>query len=356
MKCDVRAHPRGRGAARNVKNRFERLETVPVEEGLTGPESDPRTTLIEDRARSIIARNDSPDVPFDRSINPYRGCEHGCSYCFARPSHAYLDLSPGLDFETKILFKPNAAELLRKELAKRGYVCRAMAMGTNTDPYQPAERGLGLTRRILEVLKDHRHPVTIVTKSALVLRDLDLLAPMASDRLASVHLSITTLDPELARDMEPRAAAPSRRLETVHQLACAGVPVGVLASPMVPGLNDAELDSILEAAKRAGASSAGYLLIRLPHEVRELFVDWLERTYPTKADKVLAHIREMRGGELNDPRFVERHTGEGPLAELMRRRFELACKRLGLNRDRFELDTSRFRVPGRPGAQGRLFG
>ncbi|HXV77031.1 MAG TPA: PA0069 family radical SAM protein [Candidatus Polarisedimenticolaceae bacterium] len=347
--------PRGRGATRNVRSRFERLGYEPFHDDGADPPADPRTTLIADRSRSIITRNDSPDIPFDRSINPYRGCEHGCSYCFARPTHAYLDMSPGLDFETKIVFKPNAPELLERELARRDYACLPLALGTNTDPYQPAERGLELTRRLLLVLERHRHPVTIVTKSALVTRDLDILAPMAERRLAAVYLSITTLDDQLARRMEPRAAAPARRLATLARLADHGVPTGVLASPIIPGLNDDELERILEAAAKHGASRAGYLLLRLPHEVREIFSDWLERAYPGRASKILARIREMRGGELNDPRYGERHVGRGPFAELLARRFELAVRRLGLADRRTELDTTQFRVPRGGGRQGALF-
>ena len=348
--------PHGRGAVRNVKNRYERRETVPHPEALDEEDleaaANPATELIEDRARSIIARNDSPDLRFDRSINPYRGCDHGCVYCFARPSHAWLDMSPGLDFETRILFKPHAAELLRRELARKGYRCRPIALGSNTDPYQPAERKLRITRAILEVLAEHAHPVTIVTKSALVKRDLDLLVPMARRRLAAVYVSLTTLDPALARTMEPRAAAPARRVETLAAVTRAGVPTGVLASPMIPGLNDTELESILEAAAGAGVRTAAYLLVRLPNEVKPIFVEWLETNFPARAAKVLHQLREMRGGALNDPRFGSRFTGQGPLAELLERRFDIACRRLGLNGDRAELDCASFRVPS---AQGTLF-
>ena len=348
--------PHGRGAVRNVKNRYERRETVPLPEALDAEDleagANPATELIEDRARSIIAKNDSPDISFDRSINPYRGCEHGCVYCFARPSHAWLDMSPGLDFETRILFKSNAAELLRRELASKSYRCAPIALGSNTDPYQPAERKLRITRSILEVLAEHDHPVTIVTKSALVTRDLDLLAPMARRRLAAVYVSVTTLDPALARTMEPRAASPARRVETLASVTAAGVPTGVLASPMIPGLNDAELESILEAAAGAGVRTAAYLLVRLPHEVKTIFVEWLETNFPTRAAKVLHQLREMRGGALNDPRFGSRFTGQGPFAQLLQRRFEIACRRLGLDADRTELDCSSFRPPR---AQGSLF-
>jgi DNA repair photolyase len=342
---------RGRGALRNVKSRYDRRETVPVPGEADGA-STPRTVWIADDPRSIIATNDSPDVPFDQSINPYRGCEHGCVYCFARPTHAWLGLSPGLDFETRILFKRNAADLLRRELSRKSYECRPLALGSNTDPYQPAESRLRITREILELLAEHDHPVTVVTKSALVTRDLDLLAAMARRRLAAVYFSVTTLDPDLARTMEPRAAAPARRIETLAAVAGSGVPTGVLASPMIPGLNDAELERILEAAARAGARTAGYLLVRLPHEVKEIFTEWLETHYPARASKVLNLLRDMRGGSLNDPRFDLRHTGQGPLADLLRRRFEVACRRLALSTERPELDRSSFRRPSR---QGTLF-
>jgi DNA repair photolyase len=348
---------RGRGAASNPANRFHARHVEPFDDGWGGADEPLpvlRTVVTPDPTRTILASNDSPDIPFDRSINPYRGCEHGCIYCFARPSHAYLDLSPGLDFETRILAKPRAAELLRRELGRPGYRCEPIALGTNTDPYQPAERALGITRSILQVLAEHAHPFSIVTKSSLVLRDLDVIAPMAAAGRALVFVSVTTLDRALARRMEPRAAAPGRRLEAVHELAAAGVPTGVLASPMIPGINDAELEAILEQAARAGARQAGYLLVRLPHELEELFTDWLERHYPARKDKVLHRIREMRGGRLNDPRFGRRMRGEGPHAVLLRRRFEIACRRLGLERERPRLDVTGFRVPGRP-EQGKLF-
>ncbi|HEX6852661.1 MAG TPA: PA0069 family radical SAM protein [Candidatus Polarisedimenticolaceae bacterium] len=340
-----------RGFTINPAGRFEVRRFEP-----DFPEGDASTVVVEDRTRSILATNDSPDVPFDRSINPYRGCEHGCAYCFARPSHAYLGWSPGRDFETKILAKPRAADLLRRELAKPGYRCEPIALGTNTDPYQPLERKMRITRSVLEVLVEHRHPFSIVTKSAGVLRDLDLIAPMAREGMAKVFLSITTLDPELARRLEPRASAPRRRLEALRGLGSEGVPTGVLASPMIPGLNDHELERILEASAAAGASSAGYLLVRLPNEMKTLFVEWLGLHYPTKAGKVLALIREMRGGELNDPRFGERMRGRGPYADLLARRFEVACRRYGLRGREASLDTSRFRVPEPVGRQRRLFG
>jgi DNA repair photolyase len=302
-----------------------------------------------------LTTNQSPDIPFNRSINPYKGCEHGCVYCFARPSHSFLDLSPGLDFESRIFSKPNAPELLRRELGKRGYVCEPVALGINTDAYQPVERRLGLTRSILEVLQQHRHPVIIITKSNLVLRDLDLLEAMARDRLAAVYLSVTTLDRTLARRMEPRAPTPERRLDAIRGLADAGVPTGVMAAPMIPGLNDHELEKILEAAAAAGAGSASYILLRLPHELRSLFVEWLEAHYPLKAAKVLGQIRDLRGGKLNDSRFGRRMRGTGPYAELLSRRFEIARRRLGLDGRRLRLDDSLFRVPRGAAGQGRLF-
>jgi DNA repair photolyase len=349
---------KGRGAVRNVPGRFERFHVTPFDDGwgsLDEPVSRVDTVVTTDRSRSILNTNDSPDIPFNRSVNPYKGCEHGCAYCFARPSHAYLDLSPGLDFESRILSKPGAADLLRKTLSKPGYRCEVLALGSNTDPYQPVERKLRITRAILEVLAEFRHPFTVVTKSNMVLRDLDLLMPMARDGLAVVHVSITTLDRTLARRMEPRAPTPQRRLEAVRSLNDAGVPVGVLASPMIPGLNDHELDRILEAAAIAGATSASYLMVRLPHELKVLFVEWLEAHYPSKAKKVLRRIREMRGGRLNDPRFVSRMRGRGSHAEVLRRRFEVACRRLGLDRESPDLDVSRFRVPPADDKQGRLF-
>ena len=308
-----------------------------------------------DASRTVIARNASPDVPFDRSINPYRGCEHGCVYCFARPGHAYLGLSPGLDFETRIFAKPEAAKRLSAELAKPSYVPAVIAIGTNTDPYQPVEKRLGITRSILEVLWAARHPVAIVTKSNLVLRDLDILAPMAEAKLARVLVSVTTLDPSLARKMEPRAPRPGLRLETIRRLADSGVPTGTLAAPMIPGLNDDELEAILEAAARAGATSAGYILLRLPLEVKALFIEWLEVHFPDRKKKVLALLRACRRGKLYDPAFGTRMTGEGVTAQLLARRFELACKRLGLAGNEWDLDTSQFEKPRPHGEQLALF-
>ena len=349
---------KGRGAVSNLPGRYERRPVVPFDDGWS--DADPPvdrlpTIATPERSRTIIATNDSPDIPFNRSINPYKGCEHGCIYCFARPTHAYLDLSPGLDFETRIFTKPDAPALLRKALCKPGYRCEVMALGTNTDPYQPLERRLRITRGVLETLREFHHPLSVVTKSTLVLRDLDILAPMARDGLVTVYLSVTTLDRALARRMEPRAATPGRRLQTIAALEEAGVPTGVLASPMIPGINDHELERILEAAAASGARTANYILVRLPHEVRELFEQWLETHYPARAAKVLGQIREMRGGRLNDPRFGSRMRGRGPRAELLRRRFEIAARRHGLVRDPPALDCSRFRVPPSARPQGRLF-
>lgn len=343
---------KGRGATFNPANRFESEAVSPFDDGWDTLDADhagsvpPRTTLIRDSARSVIAWNQSPDIGFDRAVNPYRGCEHGCVYCYARPSHAYLGYSPGLDFETKLLYKPNVAELLEKELRKPGYVARPIALGSNTDPYQPVERTLRLTRSVLELLDSVSHPVTIVTKSHGVTRDIDILARMASRNLVRVHLSVTTLDPGLARTMEPRASTPARRLQAIAALREAGISTAVLASPMIPGLNDAELEHILEAAARAGAVWAGYILLRLPYEVKQLFEDWLHRHFPDRARHVLSLVRQTRGGALNDPEFGQRFSGTGVYADLLARRFHRAANRLGLL-DRQPLDCSRFAVASR---------
>ncbi|WP_431858412.1 PA0069 family radical SAM protein [Azospirillum sp.] len=346
---------KGRGAVSNRSGRFEPHARVSVDDGWTfDDDHDPpplRTTLSVDTSRTIITRNSSPDIPFDRSINPYKGCEHGCVYCFARPTHAYLGLSPGLDFETKLFHKPDAPDLLKKELRARGYTVATMALGANTDPYQPVERDLGLTRRILEVLDEANHPVALVTKSALVLRDLDILARMAARNLAHVCISVTTLDRGLARRLEPRAATPPRRLEVIRELSRAGVPVAVLASPMIPGLTDHELESILEAAAAAGASGASYILVRLPLEISGLFEEWLRTHAPQRADRVLSLIRQCRGGALYQSGFGRRMAGQGPYAELLSRRFRLTAERLGLGGRWRELDTASFRPPPMPGDQ-----
>lgn len=337
----------GRGAVTNPTGRFERLRADDFDDGWQSGEDDPPprldTSITFDRTRSIIARNESPDIGFDRSINPYRGCEHGCIYCFARPTHAWLGLSPGLDFETRLFAKPNAAELLERELAKPGYRPRTIAMGTNTDPYQPVERRLKITRAILEVLSKHNHPVAIVTKGALVARDLDILGPMAERGLASVGVSVTTLDAKLAQVMEPRAARPERRIETIRMLAAAGVPVTVMAAPMIPALNDHELEAILIRARQAGATHASYILLRLPLELKELFGDWLSTHFPKRKQRVLNRLRDMRGGDLYRSRFGERMRGTGHDARLLEERFRIAARQQGYATEATLLDTERFR-------------
>jgi DNA repair photolyase len=348
---------KGRGATFNPQNRFRKEEREAVDDGWAAPENPddgappPLKTVVRiQQARTIIARNESPDIPFSQSINPYQGCEHGCVYCYARPSHAYLDLSPGLDFETKLFAKPDAARLLVAELARPGYVCDPIALGSNTDPYQPIEREWKVTRSIIETLAACDHPLTITTKGALILRDLDLLAPLAAKHLVRVFISIAMLDRELARKLDPRAAAPHRRLEIVKALADAGVPVGVNVAPVIPQLTDKDLESILEAAAAAGAKHAGYTLLRLPREVAPLFRDWLAVHYPLRAAHVMSLVQNIRGGRDNDPRFGARMHGEGNFADLIRKRFRLACKRLGLNAERdLPLDTSRFRRPAAAG-------
>jgi DNA repair photolyase len=337
----------GRGALSNASSRFDDERKIRTDDGWDIEDELPplRTILTKDATRTILARNTSPDIPFDRSINPYRGCEHGCIYCFARPTHAYLGLSPGLDFETRILFKPEAAKLLSAELAAPKYRCDIVAMGTNTDPYQPVERDLKITRSILQVLSDFNNPVGIVTKGHLVTRDIDILADMAKRNLAEVFLSITTLDKDLARDMEPRASAPHRRLDAIKRLADAGVPVGVMTAPMIPGLNDHEMEAILEASAKAGATRAGFTVLRLPLEIKELFDEWLRANRPDRAERVLSLIRQMRGGALYQAEFGTRMRGEGPIAQLLSARFQAAVKRLGLNKIRYRLDTLRFAVP-----------
>ncbi len=355
----INAPRKGRGAASNDSGRFEAEKRVGFDDGWGLADAEPlplTTTLSIDATRTIIARNDSPDIGFDRSINPYRGCEHGCIYCYARPSHAYLGLSPGLDFESRLFYKPQAAALLAAELRKKGYACRPIALGSNTDPYQPVERRLGVTRSILEVLRDFRHPVTIVSKSALIRRDLDILSEMAKDRLAIVTISVTTLDRALARVMEPRAATPERRLETIAALADAGVPTGVLSAPMIPALNDSEMEQILERARAAGATSAGYTLLRLPLELKALFREWLETHFPDKAAHVLSLVAQAHGGRLYDSAWSKRMTGAGPYADMLRVRFDRACRKLGFNqRTTDPLDITRFRPPPQTGDQLSLF-
>jgi DNA repair photolyase len=349
--------PRGRGSATRPDSRFLAWQREDIDDGWPQDEAAPapRTQLLTDTARSVITYNSSPDVPFDRSINPYRGCEHGCVYCFARPSHAWLGLSPGLDFETRLFCKPNAAERLEEELAHPGYRPAPIALGVNTDAWQPVERQLGLTRQILSVLARCRHPLSAVTKSALIERDVDLLAEMAGQHLASVMVSVTTLQPELARRLEPRAASPARRIETIRCLAAAGVPVGVMFAPLIPALNDHELEAVLAAARAAGASTGGMVLLRLPHEVKDLFTDWLARHAPERASHVMSLLAQMCGGRANDPRFGSRMRGEGALAALHAQRLERACRKLGLTRRHPPLNCDLFAPPPRPGQQGNLF-
>jgi len=348
---------RGRGAQSNAVGRYEPLARVAFDDGWRSLDELPpfKTSVQADATRKIITRNDSPDIGFDRSINPYRGCEHGCVYCFARPTHAYLGLSPGLDFESKLFMKPEAAELLEKELSAANYQPRVIAIGTNTDPYQPIERRYQVMRRILEVLERAGHPVGIVTKSALVLRDLDILARMAERKLAKVALSVTSLDPELARKMEPRAATPMRRLETLRRLSDAGVPTTVMVAPVIPALNDSEIERILEAAQVAGVKEAGYVLLRLPLEVRDLFREWLMANYPDRYRHVMKLVRDTRDGKDYDSEWGKRMKGTGPYAWMIGRRFEVACERLGLNVRRTTLTTQYFRKPKPDDAQMSLF-
>ena len=357
---------KGRGTAWSLAHRFNQDERLAYDDGWGTLEQSvhsqalpPSTQVLEEQVKTILASNDSPDIGFDLSINPYRGCEHGCIYCYARPTHSYLNLSPGLAFETRIIAKANAAQRLREALARSSYKPTMINIGSVTDAYQPAERRLRITRSIIEVLDDFRHPFSLVTKSAGVERDLDLMAPMARANLAAVYVSITTLDPALARVMEPRAAAPARRLLTVRRLAEAGVPVGVSVSPVIPFLNEPELERILEAAREAGASSAFSTVLRLPWEVNPLFQQWLGQHFPERASRVMARIREMRGGADNSSRFGDRMKGNGIWAQLLRQRFQKACARLGLNRARVELDLTQFRrptcPPELPAAQASLF-
>jgi DNA repair photolyase len=347
----------GRGVLSNPPGRFDRQQLEAVDDGWYQeevPDSIP-TTLEPDRARAVISTNDSPDIPFEQSINPYRGCSHACPYCYARPSHAYMGLSPGLDFETRLFYKADAAKVLEEQLTRPQYVCKPIMLGANTDPYQPVEKQLRVSRSVLEVLARTRHPVSVITKSALVLRDLDLLTQLARQGLTSVVLSITTLDVELKRRMEPQTASPAARLRALAALHQAGVPCGVLVAPVIPALNDHELEDILAAAAQAGAGWAGYVLLRLPYEIKDLFSEWLIEHYPQRAGHVMSLIRAMRGGRENDPRFGSRMRGTGPYALLLRNRFRLACRRLNLNvSGRDALTTALFTPPGSPGAQLRL--
>jgi len=356
---------KGRGTTWAIEHRFTRQAHEAFDDGwgtlddelqrAADEASGPATQIIEEHVKSILTGNDSPDIGFDLSINPYRGCEHGCIYCYARPTHSYLNLSPGVDFETRIVAKVNAAERLREALRAPGYTPLMLNIGSATDAYQPAERRLGITRAVIEVLAETNHPFSLITKSALVERDLDLIAPMAARGLVAVYLSITTLDATLARKLEPRAAAPHRRLRTLRALAEAGVPVGVSVSPLIPFVNEPELERVLEAARDAGATRAFSIVLRLPWEVSPLFQQWLAQHLPDRAARVMARVREMRGGRDYDAKFGTRMTGTGTWAQLVRQRFEKACARLGLNRERHELDLTHFRPPEANPAQGRLF-
>ncbi|MFT3689554.1 PA0069 family radical SAM protein [Paenirhodobacter sp.] len=354
---DPHVKRKARGAASVPVGRFEPFSREWVHDGWDLPEEERllRTEIAIERPRKIITRNESPDVPFDRSINPYRGCEHGCIYCFARPSHSYLGLSPGLDFETRIVAKPDAPTLLARELRRRGYAPDVMAIGTNTDPYQPAEAKMGVMRGLLEVLDAFNHPVAIVTRGAGVLRDIDILSRMAARNLLHVGISVTTLNADLARKMEPRAPTPQVRIRMIGTLARAGIPVRVMAAPMIPGLTDHELEAILTEARRAGARAASFIPLRLPHEVAALFADWLHRHFPDRAERVLNAVAAFRDGRLNDPRFGSRMTGEGVEADLLAQRFRVSCRRLGYDRPLPPLDRSRFAPPPEAGDQLSLF-
>lgn len=353
---------KGRGTAWAIEHRFAATARASFDDGwgtlaqaAEEEQSVPATHVVEENVRGILAGNDSPDVGFDLSINPYRGCEHGCIYCFARPTHSYLNLSPGIEFETRIVAKVNAAERLRHALSARGYVPLQLNVGSATDAYQPAERRLRITRSVLEVLSEARHPFSVITKSGLIERDIDIIAPMAHARMAAAYLSITTLDPALARILEPRAASPQRRLRTVQTLARAGIPVGVSVSPVIPFLNEPEVERILEAAREAGATSAFSIVLRLPWEVNPLFQQWLERHVPDRAARIMSRVRDMRGGKEYDSRHGTRMRGEGVWAELLRQRVEKTCARLGYARERVAFDFSRFTPPARAAGQGRLF-
>jgi DNA repair photolyase len=348
---------RGRGAHSNASGRYEALARIAFDDGWQSLDDLPpfKTTVTVDATRRVITRNDSPDISFDRSINPYRGCEHGCVYCFARPTHAYLGLSPGIDFETNLFMKPNAPELLERELAAPGYVPKIIAIGTNTDPYQPIERRYKIMRGILEVLERTGHPVGIVTKSALILRDLDILARMARRNLVKVAISVTTLDAKLARIMEPRAPSPPRRLEALRQLVNAGIPTSTMVAPVIPAINDAEIERILEGVAATGVRNAGYVLLRLPLEVRDLFREWLLENFPDRHRHVFKLIQDMRGGKDYDSTFGTRMTGKGPIAWMIGRRFEVACERLGFNVKSAPITTEHFRPPQPASAQLDLF-
>jgi len=349
---------KGRGALSNPAGRFERRDLEHVDDGWYSEEQPESiaTTVEPDRARHVISRNDSPDIPFEYSINPYRGCEHGCIYCYARPSHAYMGLSAGIDFETRLFYKADAAHVLEEELGRPGYVCKPITIGANTDPYQPVEQRLRITRSILEVLARARHPCSIISKSALVLRDADLLEDLARDHLVSVAISVTTLSVETKRVLEPRTASPPARLRAIRELNAAGVPTSVMVAPVIPAITDHEMEAILEAAAAAGAHRAGYILVRLPYEIKDLFRDWLAEHFPERAAHVMSLIRDMRGGRDYDSRFGERMRGTGAVAELLRTRFKIACKRLGLNSESREIPqrTSLFRPPAMAARGGQM--
>ena len=349
---------RGRGARSNAVGRYESLGREVFDDGWTLDDDEParlETTITAEKAKVIISRNDSPDVGFSASINPYRGCEHGCIYCYARPAHAYMGLSPGLDFESRLFFKPEAARLLEKELSKPKYIPEFIHIGGNTDPYQPQERTLRITRGVIEVLVRFRHPFSVITKSALVVRDVDLLAEAAAMNLTRVAISITTLDRKLARSMEPRAATPEKRVEAIRRLTSAGVPVTVMFAPAIPGLNDHEMEAVLERAAQAGATGAGYVALRLPREIKDLFREWLESDHPGRARRVMSLVRQMRGGKDYDMTWGSRMKGQGPVGELMATRFRAAKRRFGLDQSWGSLDASGFRVPPHPGGQMDLF-
>lgn len=350
---------KGRGAVGNPTGRFEPAAVVPFDDGWGSLDQDEpealETFLHPETSRTIISHNNSPDIPFNQSINPYQGCEHGCIYCYARPSHAYYNLSPGLDFETHIFYKPEAAALLDQELRKPNYKVDPISIGANTDPYQPVERQLGITRQIIQKLGEFRHPFTLITKNHGVVRDIDLLAPLAAQGLCQAFVSITTLRADLARKMEPRASSPRRRLQALATLSQAGIPTGIMTAPMILGLNDPELEDLLEAGAQAGVQTAGYILVRLPHELKELFLPWLREHYPDALPRVVARIRDTREGQLNNSEFGQRMKGTGEFADLLRARFNLACRRLGLNQQRTELNCSLFSPPPRPGDQLSLF-
>jgi DNA repair photolyase len=358
-RAEARPVARGRGARSNASGRFETARVEAFDDGWPDEGAPPSaqipTIVTPLKARTIISRNQSPDIGFERSINPYKGCSHGCIYCYARPAHAYLGLSPGLDFETRIFSKPDAARLLEQELSAKKYVCKRIHIGGDTDPYQPDEKKLQLTRSILEVVARFKQPVSVITKSNLITRDLDILGPMAAEKLASVFVSITTLDRGLARAMEPRAATPAKRLEAVSRLAEAGVPVGVGFAPVIPGLNDHELESILEAAAKAGATTAMYVTLRLPLEIKDLFKEWLADVRPDRAARVMSLVRQTRGGKDYDADWAQRMKGTGPVAELIQARFKAAVKRYGLDGPRHELDVTRFQAPRSAQAQLDLF-